>query len=81
MDADFSHDPKDVPKLIRVARDYDIVNGSRHMKGGRIETTWFRNLSTILLKIYMSVLLRLRITDYTNGFFSIKRSLLKKTRS
>ena len=34
MDADFSHDPRDVPRLIAAARDADLVLGSRYVPGG-----------------------------------------------
>lgn len=78
MDSDFSHDPADIPRLVKLTKDYDIVNGSRHMRGGDIRTTWFRKLSTELLKIYMSTLLRFNITDYTNGFTAIRKSFLNE---
>ena len=41
MDADFSHDPNDVPRLIRWAGEADIVLGSRYVKGGSIRN-WGR---------------------------------------
>src|ERR687885_2125766 len=34
MDADFSHDPADLPRLIRAAADADLVLGSRYVRGG-----------------------------------------------
>src|SRR5690348_13325038 len=36
MDADFSHDPADVPRLIETARDADLVLGSRYVEGGSV---------------------------------------------
>lgn len=78
MDSDFSHDPADIPKMAKLTKDYEIVNGSRHMKGGYIKTTWFRKLATFLLRIYMSTILQLNITDYTNGYIVIKKSVLNK---
>ena len=36
MDADFSHDPADVPRLIAAAADADLVLGSRYVEGGSI---------------------------------------------
>ena len=35
IDCDFSHDPKDVPRLIAAAADADVVLGSRYVRGGR----------------------------------------------
>src|SRR5438067_4232473 len=36
MDCDFSHDPRDVPRLIEAAADADLVLGSRYVRGGAI---------------------------------------------
>ena len=35
MDCDFSHDPKDVARLLEAVADADVVIGSRYVKGGR----------------------------------------------
>jgi len=78
MDSDFSHDPADIPKMAKLAKDYEIVNGSRHIKGSYIKTTWFRKLATLLLRIYMSLVLQLNITDYTNGYIVVRKSVLNK---
>ncbi|MEA2368885.1 MAG: dolichol-phosphate mannosyltransferase, partial [Thermoleophilaceae bacterium] len=37
MDADFSHDPSDIPRLIEAAADADLVLGSRYTAGGGVE--------------------------------------------
>src|SRR4051812_36017508 len=37
MDSDFSHDPTDLPRLIRAADDADLVIGSRYVPGGGVE--------------------------------------------
>src|SRR2546423_5920378 len=39
MDADFSHDPADLPRLLEAARDADLVLGSRYVRGGGV-TDW-----------------------------------------
>ena len=36
MDADFSHDPADIPRLIEAADDADVVIGSRYVEGGGV---------------------------------------------
>ena len=41
MDADFSHDPKDVPRLLaEIKNGCDLVIGSRYIKGGAIPSNW-----------------------------------------
>ena len=37
MDADFSHDPADLPRLIAAAGAADLVLGSRYVPGGGVE--------------------------------------------
>src|SRR6266540_5914971 len=37
MDADYSHNPLDVPRLVEAAKDSDVAIGSRYTRGGRIE--------------------------------------------
>jgi len=34
MDADLSHDPANLPRMIRLIEDYDLVIGSRYVKDG-----------------------------------------------
>ena len=36
MDADFSHDPADLPRLLAAAEDADLVLGSRYVAGGGV---------------------------------------------
>ena len=37
MDADFSHDPADLPRLLDAVRDADLVLGSRYVAGGGVD--------------------------------------------
>lgn len=78
MDSDFSHDPNQIPEMARLVDKHGIVSGSRYEKGGGIETSFYRKMATKMMKLYMNVILRLNIKDYTNGFFIVKRSVLEK---
>ncbi|MFA6423019.1 MAG: glycosyltransferase family 2 protein [Patescibacteria group bacterium] len=79
MDADLSHDPKYIPELIRKSEKYDLVLGSRWVKGGgvigwpfyRYLTSWGANLLT-------RSLLRLKPKDITTGYRCYKVEVLKK---
>lgn len=77
MDADGSHRPEDLPKLIAV--DADLVIGSRWTKGGRTEN-W--PLSRIMISrignLYVNFMLGAKVKDATAGFRVYKSSLLKK---
>ena len=69
IDADLSHDPKDIPRLIEKLPEADVVIGSNYVKGGKIEGLgWHRVLLSKIANFYTHSVLRLPIRDYTNGF-------------
>ncbi|MBS7634653.1 polyprenol monophosphomannose synthase [Candidatus Bathyarchaeota archaeon] len=70
MDADFSHDPKDVPRLLEHAKEgYDVVVGSRYMKGGKIAGWGFsRRVTSKMANKMAKAAIRLPISDFTSGF-------------
>jgi dolichol-phosphate mannosyltransferase len=78
MDADFSHDPQDVPRLIAAAGAADLVLGSRYVPGGGVEN-W--GLSRRLLSrggcAYARVLLGIPVRDLTGGFKCFNRRVLE----
>lgn len=77
MDADFSHRPEDLPRLLDGARDADVVVGSRNVPGGRTEN-WplVRTLVSRGGSLYTRAMLRLPIRDCTSGFKCIRRDAL-----
>lgn len=79
MDADFSHDPDDVPRLVAATGTADVVIGSRYTAGGRTED-W--PLSRWLISRggswYTQLLLQLPIVDPTSGFKCFRRSALAR---
>jgi len=79
MDADFSHNPEDVPRLVQLARrGYDLVIGGRYCAGGRTERwSLFRVLISRIANISASIVLGARIPDCTSGLRCYSSSLLK----
>jgi len=79
MDADGSHSPEYLPEFISNIKNYDLVIGSRYVKGGGIENweVWRKNLSRFG-NLYAKILTGLPINDFTAGFMCIKRDFLKK---
>jgi len=81
MDADFSHDPADVPRLLQALENgADFVIGSRYVPGGTIPETWgwFRRLNSRfgnLVARYVAGLYHVR--DCTAGFRAIRASILR----
>ncbi|HEX6459099.1 MAG TPA: polyprenol monophosphomannose synthase [Thermoleophilaceae bacterium] len=78
MDADFSHDPKDVPRLIAAAQDADLVLGSRYVRGGGV-SDWglLRRMLSRGGCWYAQHLLGLPVRDLTGGFKCFNRRVLE----
>lgn len=78
MDADFSHDPHQLPELLQAARDSDMVVGSRYLKGINV-VNW--PLSRIILSYsanaYARLITGLPIKDCTSGFCCLRREVLQ----
>jgi dolichol-phosphate mannosyltransferase len=71
MDCDFSHQPRYIPHMVEKAEQYDLVIGSRYIKGGGVDESWSftrKALSWFANKIYVRTLLNVPINDATAGF-------------
>ncbi|MFQ6127146.1 MAG: polyprenol monophosphomannose synthase [Candidatus Heimdallarchaeota archaeon] len=79
MDADYSHNPKDIPKLIQTARQgYDLVIGSRYYRGGKIIGSHLRRrLISRLANFIASTIVGLKILDCTSGFRCYSKHYVK----
>ena len=82
MDADFSHKPEDIPRLLsEIEAGADFVIGSRYVPGGSVPKTWslVRRLNSMggnLAARYIAGIPRIR--DCTAGFRAIRASLLRR---
>jgi dolichol-phosphate mannosyltransferase len=78
MDADFSHLPEDVPRLIAACQQADVAIGSRNVPGGRmVGRSPFRNALTRFGSAYARLVLGLPVRDCTGGFRCTSRSTLE----
>jgi dolichol-phosphate mannosyltransferase len=78
MDCDFSHDPKDVHRLIAGAAEADLVIGSRNVRGGGVRGwPWYRQVISKGGSFYARTILGLRIRDMTAGFTLFRRTVLE----
>lgn len=79
MDADFSHDPQEIPTFLREIQEVDLVIGSRYSNGvnvvnwpmQRLLLSWFANFYTRLIT-------RMPIKDATGGYKCFRTSILQK---
>ncbi|PIV50749.1 dolichyl-phosphate beta-D-mannosyltransferase [Candidatus Falkowbacteria bacterium CG_4_8_14_3_um_filter_36_11] len=79
MDADGSHSPQYLGEMLDNINNYDVVIGSRYIKGGGVENweVWRRNLSKFG-NLYANALTGIKISDLTSGFVCYKRDILEK---
>lgn len=81
MDADFSHSPSYIPKMLEKIKDYDVVVGSRYVGGGELDErwSWWRwLLSWWANVVWARVILGVRTQDATAGFKCWRRSALQR---
>jgi dolichol-phosphate mannosyltransferase len=77
MDADLSHDPRELPRLLEGVRSADLVIGSRYVPGGSVQAGPRRRLvlSTAGNR-YVQLLTGLPVRDATSGFRAFRRAVL-----
>jgi dolichol-phosphate mannosyltransferase len=78
MDCDFSHDPKDVPRLLAALEGVDLVIGSRYVEGGHL-LAWplYRRLLSAAANAFVRVLFHLPARDCTSGFRAYRRVVVE----
>ena len=79
MDADMSHDPKYIQKMIEELKNADMVLGSRRIKGSsEVGRSPARRIITHLANFYIRLMLGIRVMDCNSGFRCFKREVLEK---
>ena len=77
MDADLSHNPKDLPLMVKKLKDYDLVIGSRYIKGISVVNWPLRRLMLSYgANAYSRVITGMPIMDGTGGFKAWKSNVL-----
>jgi dolichol-phosphate mannosyltransferase len=78
MDADFSHDPREIPNMLQAIQEADLVLGSRYINGVRV-VNW--PLSRLFLSkgasYYVRIITGLPVNDPTGGFKCFRRRVLE----
>ena len=75
MDADFNHDPADVPRLLDALPSADLVGGSRFLPGGGMYSRT-RQLGSGAMNVVIRAVVRTGIRDNLSGFFAVRRATL-----
>lgn len=81
IDADLSHDPKDVPRLVAELEKHDLVIGSRYVEGVSVVNWPIRRLIlSYSANLYSRIITGMPINDATGGFKAWRGSLLDTIR-
>lgn len=79
MDADFSHDPKELPNLLAELKDNDLVIGSRYITGMNVVNWPLRRLILSYgASLYTRIITGIPIKDTTGGFKCFRAEILKQ---
>ncbi|MAG08007.1 dolichyl-phosphate beta-D-mannosyltransferase [Candidatus Woesearchaeota archaeon] len=78
MDADLSHNPCYIPRLLEKVKEADLAIGSRRIKGGKEEGRGLvRKIITIFANLYIRIMLGLKVKDCNSGFRCFRRKVLE----
>jgi dolichol-phosphate mannosyltransferase len=79
MDADLSHPPEMLPRMVAETRAHDFVVGSRYVGGGKVDQGW--SLLRWINSMVATFMARpfTRVKDPMSGFFAFRRTLLDRT--
>ena len=80
MDSDFSHDPADIPRLLKgIDEGADLVIGSRYVPGGAIpHWPWHRRALSKYGNRYSAAMLRLDVRDLTAGYRAYRTEIVER---
>jgi len=81
LSGDDQHEPQEIEGVVQpiIKNEYDFIQGSRRMKGGKVVNDRpFRMVTTQLYSLLFSLLTGRRITDATNGFRAFRLSIFEK---
>lgn len=78
MDADFSHNPNDVPRLLKAIEHNDLVIGSRYVQGVNV-VNWpmSRLILSYFASFYVKIITGMKVDDPTGGFKCFRRTVLE----
>ena len=78
MDADFSHNPEELPRFLSKMETCDLVIGSRYISGVRVVNWPMRRLLlSYAANVYTRVITRMPVKDATSGFKCFRRQVLE----
>jgi dolichol-phosphate mannosyltransferase len=78
MDADFSHNPEEIPNFLKAIKEYDLVLGSRYIDGVRVLNWPMRRLLlSFFASVYTRIITGMPVRDATGGFKCFRKKVLE----
>ena len=68
MDADLSHDPNEIPKMINILNKSSFVIGSRYAEGGKCEMSGHRLILSIIGNKFIKKILKINCNEFTTSY-------------
>lgn len=78
MDGDLSHNPAEIPRLLKNLDKYDVVCGSRYISGSKAYIEVSRKIISKTFNFIFRNLLSIPVKDFTSGFRAYKREVIEK---
>ena len=76
LDADLSHDPREIPKIIDLLDSNSFVIGSRYMQGGKCEMSFLRLILSVIGNKIIKYILNIKSDEFTTSFRGFNLSKL-----
>ena len=78
MDADLSHEPKEIPKILEILNKESFVIGSRYIKGGSCEMSFFRTIVSVVGNKIIKKFLNINSSEFTTSYRGFNLNKLEK---
>jgi dolichol-phosphate mannosyltransferase len=79
MDSYFTHEPREIPKMVHMEKMFDLVTGSRFCAGGNMQNK-AHYLASFCFNLFLRIILKTQIQDNLGGFFCIQKISLTNCR-
>ena len=75
MDADLSHNPVEINKMIKILKNDEFVIGSRYMVGGKCEMSFIRTILSFFGNKFIKIFLNINCSEFTTSYrgFNLKK--------
>ena len=77
MDADLSHEPKEIPNILEILNKESFVIGSRYMEGGSCEMSFFRTILSSVGNKIIKKFLNINSSEFTTSYRGFNLNKLK----